>query len=119
MVQVLVNLLDNAYKHSGSDSNIKLSAHTEGNHLMIEVSDNGVGIENQIKETLFDGAIKASREIADGSRGVGLGLNICKTVIEAHGGNIYVQDNPNGGTTFRIELKIEKGEAKDESYPTN
>ncbi len=119
MVQVLVNLLDNAYKHSGSESIIRLIAHSEGDKLMIDVSDNGVGIDDHIKETLFDGAIKSSREIADGSHGVGLGLNICKTVIEAHGGNIKVLDNPEGGTTFRIELKIEKGEAKDESYPIN
>lgn len=119
MVQVLVNLLDNAYKHSGSESIIRLNAHPEGDKLMIDVSDNGVGIDAHIKETLFDGAIKSSREIADGSHGVGLGLNICKTVIEAHGGKINVFDNLEGGTTFRIELKIEKGEAKDESYPIN
>jgi two-component system sensor histidine kinase KdpD len=119
MVQVLVNLLDNAYKHSGNESIIRLRAHTEEDKLLIDVSDNGVGIADHIKETLFDGAIKSSREIADSSHGVGLGLNICKTVIEAHGGKINVLDNPEGGTTFRIELKIEKGEAKDESYPIN
>jgi len=108
MVQVLVNLLDNAYKHSGQESIIELKAFRENEFVVFEVSDNGYGIDEAIKETLFDGYVTLPRNIADGSRGVGLGLAICKAIVEAHNGQITAKNKVEGGAIFRIELPYEE-----------
>jgi two-component system sensor histidine kinase KdpD len=104
IVQVLVNLLDNAVKHSGPNSIVELKAYREDNNVVFEVSDNGFGIAESIKSTLFESFITHPRYIADSSRGVGLGLAICKAIVEAHGGTITASDNPGGGAIFRIVL---------------
>lgn len=108
MVQVLVNLLDNAFKHSGQDSIIELRAYREMDFVVFEISDNGYGIDEAIKDTLFDGFITHPRNIVDGSRGVGLGLAICKTIVEAHKGKITASNKTTGGAIFRIELPYEE-----------
>jgi len=108
MVQVLVNLLDNAYKHSGQDSIIELKAFREDNYVVFEVSDNGFGIDKAIEDTLFDGFITQPRNVADSSRGVGLGLAICKAIVEAHNGKITASNKSEGGAIFRIELPYEE-----------
>ena len=107
IVQVLVNLLDNAHKHSGKDAAITLRAFLENDSLVFEVSDNGNGIDEHIKDTLFDSYVTLPRKIADSTRGVGLGLGICKTIVEAHNGTICAFNNHTGGATFQILLPYE------------
>lgn len=109
MVQVLVNLLDNAYKHSGSDSMIELKAGKENHKVAIEVSDNGPGIDKAIETRLFEEYVTLPRNSSDSNRGVGLGLSICKSIIDAHGGVISAYNKPAGGAVFRIELPCEEG----------
>jgi two-component system sensor histidine kinase KdpD len=108
MVQVLVNLLDNAYKHSGSAARIVLRVFHSDKSVVFEVEDNGPGIEETIKNTLFDGFVTMPRNITDSSRGVGLGLAICKAIVEAHGGKISAHNKPEGGAIFRVELPCEE-----------
>lgn len=108
MVQVLINLLDNAYKHSGNDSIIELKAYHENESVVFEVSDNGLGIDEAITNTLFDGFVTLPRSITDSSRGVGLGLAICKAIVDAHGGTITASNKPEGGAIFRIVLPCEE-----------
>lgn len=110
MVQVLINLLDNAYKHSGADSLIELKAYKQGNRVIFEVSDNGTGIDINIKDKLFDSFATLPRNSSDSRRGVGLGLSICKEIVEAHGGTITAENRPEGGAVFRIELPNEEEE---------
>lgn len=104
IVQVLVNLLDNAYKHSGKTSRIELKAFRRGNSVIFEVSDNGLGIDEAIRDTLFEGFITLPRNSADSGRGVGLGLTICKAIVEAHNGRIAAFNKPEGGAVFQVEL---------------
>jgi two-component system sensor histidine kinase KdpD len=108
MVQVLVNLLDNAYKHSGNDTKIILRVFQGDRCVVFEVEDNGNGIDESIKSTLFDGFVTMPRNISDSSRGVGLGLAICKAIVEAHGGKILANNKPEGGAVFRIEIPYEE-----------
>lgn len=108
MVQVLVNLLDNAYKHSGEDTQIFLRAYQDGNNVIFEVADNGIGIDSKIRDTLFDGFVTHNKNIADGSRGVGLGLAICKAIVTAHNGIITVSNQVTGGAIFKMSLPIEE-----------
>jgi len=108
MVQVLVNLLDNAYKYAGNDSMVELKAFRENEYVVFEVSDNGLGIDEAIKNSLFDGFITLPRNIVDSSRGVGLGLTICKAIVDAHGGKITASNKTDGGAVFRIKLPYDK-----------
>lgn len=108
MVQVIVNLLDNAYKHSGNDSKIILRVRRGVHSVIFEVEDNGPGIDEKIQNTLFNGFVTMPRNISDSSRGVGLGLAICKAIVEAHGGKISAFNKPEGGAVFRIELPGEE-----------
>lgn len=103
-VQVLFNLLDNAYKHSGENTAVILYVRTAGDQIIFEVSDDGKGIDESIRDTLFDGFVTLPGHSADKGRGVGLGLSICKAIISAHGGEIEGKNKPGGGAVFVIKL---------------
>jgi len=108
IVQVLVNILDNAYKHTNEETQIQLKVYKSGNNVVFEVSDNGDGIDPTIMDTLFDGFVTYHKNIVDGSRGVGLGLAICKAIITAHNGVISASNKKNGGAIFKVLLPIEE-----------
>nr|WP_312578967.1 ATP-binding protein [Sedimentibacter sp.] len=108
IVQVLVNILDNAYKHTNEDTEIELKVYKSDMNVIFEVADNGEGIDLTIIDTLFEGFVTYHKDIADGSRGVGLGLAICKAIITAHDGAITASNKKTGGALFKISLPIEE-----------
>lgn len=103
-VQVLVNLLDNAYKHSTPDSRIFFRVFRKDEHIVFELSDNGCGIDPNILPDLFHGFVTHPAQSADKGRGVGLGLFICQEIIQAHGGSIAAANRPapEHGAVFTI-----------------
>jgi PAS domain S-box-containing protein len=102
--QVFLNLLSNAVKFTPPGGSIALRSSTEGERLIIEVSDNGVGIEPQMLGRLFD-AFEQSEESRK-MGGLGLGLSISKSLMEMHGGMLVARSEGAGkGATFRVELK--------------
>lgn len=103
-IQVLVNLMDNAIRHSGEKTEIRVSARLEGEKVCFLVEDDGIGIAKEHQEKLFDSFFTTAYKNGDKQRGVGLGLGICKAIVEAHGGSIVVYNNEHGGATFRIDL---------------
>lgn len=107
IVQVLINLLDNAVKHTPSDSRIVLKVHVVENNAVFEVNDNGNGIAEGIMDKLFDRFTTQKSNIIDGKRGMGLGLAICKAIVEAHGGSIRAENQPTGGALFVFSLPLE------------
>lgn len=107
-VQVIINLIDNAFKHSGDNSQIMLSAYPENSLMVFQVSDNGYGIDPAILNDIFNGFITMPTHVADKGRGVGLGLSICKAIVIAHQGSILASNNEYGGSTFKITLPYEK-----------
>ena len=105
--QVLQNLLDNAMKVSPAGEVIKLRAGTGKEFAEIEVADRGPGIGDSHKERIFEKFHQHSVGERQGSgRGVGLGLAICREIMEAHRGEVWVHDNPGGGSVFGIHIPI-------------
>ncbi len=102
--QVLINLIDNALKHTNPNDEIKISVYQEKNKVWFEVSDNGEGIAEGDLPKIFDMFFISNRSRAEGKRGIVLGLAICKSIINFHGGEIYAENNPGGGVTFRFYL---------------
>jgi two-component system sensor histidine kinase KdpD len=99
----LINLLDNAAKHTPGDTPITLTAEVVAAHLRLTVSDRGPGVPDDLKRRVFEPFFRAP---AQGARGTGLGLTICKTIAELHDGNLEVLDREGGGASFRLELPM-------------
>ena len=102
--QVLINLLTNAARHSPESSTIRVSAAMEGVHVAVSVADDGVGVSAERLPYLFRRFFRAEGDEQDGV-GVGLGLAVCKGIVEAHGGRIRAEsDGPGRGASFTFTL---------------
>jgi two-component system sensor histidine kinase KdpD len=108
IIQVLINIVDNAIKYTPPGSHITISAKHKKQMVLVEIFDNGPGISDEAKAMLFDMFYTANNAHADGRRGLGLGLYLCKSIIDAHGGKIYVKDNVPQGTVFCFTLQAEE-----------
>ena len=106
IVQVLINLLDNAIKHTREDCRIFIRVYTEGNMAVFEVADDGDGVDESIQTSLFDSFVTLSSKIIDDKRGMGLGLSICKAIVEAHDGTISVGEAAEGGALFTFKIPL-------------
>ena len=108
--QVLTNLLSNAARHSPESSTIRVSAAMEGVHVAISVADDGVGVSPERLPYLFRRFFHAEGDQRDGV-GAGLGLAVCKGIVEAHGGRIRAEsDGPGrGATVFTFTLPAAGG----------
>jgi two-component system sensor histidine kinase KdpD len=104
MVQVLVNILDNAVKYSPPGSPIDISAGEDGLTAHIEIADRGIGIPSEETAHVFEKFYRIQRP--ENVSGSGLGLSISKGLVEAHGGKIYALPRPGGGTVIAVELPI-------------
>ena len=110
IVQVLINLIDNAIKYTESGSEIEISAVEKDNEIAITVADNGHGIADEIKPRVFDMFYTGAEKIADSRRSLGLGLALCKSIVNAHGGEITVSDNKPHGAVLTFTLPKEEVE---------
>lgn len=108
IVQALVNLLDNAVKHTPPDSEIGLAVQKRGHFIEFCVADTGEGIDESVRDTLFEGFVTSDHGRSDSKRGIGLGLAICKAVVEAHGGEIRMEPNEPKGSRFVFTLPMEE-----------
>jgi signal transduction histidine kinase len=109
---VLRNLLDNAVKHSLADSRpIEISAAREDGALVVRVSDDGAGIPEADLQSVFEPFFRVDRSRSRKTGGYGLGLSICKRIVEAHGGRIVAANNPGRGARFTLTLPLPPGPA--------
>ena len=108
IVQVIINLVDNAIKYTPRGSEIRISTFRKDNWAVISVSDDGPGISDENKKQIFDMFYTGSNRVADSRRSLGLGLSLCKSIINAHGGSISVSDNVPHGTVFTFTLPAEE-----------
>jgi two-component system sensor histidine kinase KdpD len=110
IVQVVVNLLENAVKYSPLDSLIEVSASLMDDKARIEVADQGVGIPSDDLTRIFDKFYRVQRP--ESVSGTGLGLSISKGIVEAHHGNIYAHARDPKGTVVSVELPLNSKQEK-------
>jgi two-component system sensor histidine kinase KdpD len=104
IVQALVNILENAVKYSPPGSSIEINVGEDGSTIHIEVADHGVGIPSEEAAHVFEKFYRVQRP--ENVSGSGLGLSICKGIIDAHGGKIFALPRTGGGTVIAIELPL-------------
>jgi two-component system sensor histidine kinase KdpD len=104
MDQVLTNLLENAARHAPPGSTVRISAHNTGPSVTIAVTDEGAGIKPAEQATIFEPFRRSS-----GSSSTGIGLAICKAIVEAHGGEISACTLAGGGARFSFTLPVHHG----------
>ncbi len=102
---VLMNLLDNALKYAPPSTPINLCASVSNQILFFEIADRGPGVPPHDEERIFDKFYRAGRT---GEGGVGLGLTICRGIIDAHGGRIWAENRPGGGAVLRFTLPLDE-----------
>ncbi len=114
--QVLTNLLENATRYTPAGSPIDISAEVKNNSVLVSVADRGPGIPAGERERIFDKFYRVLGSQRD-TRGSGLGLAVCRGLVEAHGGHIWVEARDGGGALFRFTLplvSVEEGQFHDE-----
>jgi PAS domain S-box-containing protein len=108
--QIIRNLLDNAAKYSPADSEIKITARQDGDYIFIGVHDRGTGISQEDQSRLFE-RFERLKEKSTTNPGMGLGLLVCRRLIEAHGGKIWVESAWQKGSTFWFTLPLKNHES--------
>ena len=106
--QVTVNLLENAIRHSGSPEELKLNLFRYGNWAVVEVRDHGVGLTPDICAAIQSGRPLPRNCSGDSTRGMGIGLSVCQSIIKAHNGFFAAGNSPSGGAVFRFGLPMEE-----------
>ncbi|MCK7491419.1 MAG: ATP-binding protein [Comamonadaceae bacterium] len=100
--QVLMNLSENALKYTPEGTPLDLSASVRGDEVLVELADGGAGIRPGDEERIFEKFVRG-----DGpGGGIGLGLAICRAIVDAHGGRIWAENRPGGGAVFRFTLPL-------------
>lgn len=109
IMQVLTNLIVNAFKYTPQDSTVTINAYRKADLIVVEVADDGPGVADADKPHVFDRFfISESARTVDSHRSFGLGLSLCRSIIEEHGGTIEVADNQPKGALFRFSLPAEE-----------
>ncbi|MDR1243555.1 MAG: DUF4118 domain-containing protein [Deltaproteobacteria bacterium] len=108
LVQVLVNIVDNAVKYTPAGSDIRIKAFQRDAQAIVEVADTGSGIRDGDKQKVFEMFYTSNKKSGDSRRGIGLGLPLCQSIVRAHGGTIHITDNVPNGAVVSFALHSEE-----------
>ncbi len=110
IMQLLINLINNAVKNTPPGSEIRIESRKIGTNAVVTVRDNGPGIADEVKPHIFEMFFTGQNKVADGSRGLGLGLGLalCRSIAEAHHGSITLSDNDPSGCCFTVSLPMKE-----------
>lgn len=106
IVQVILNLVNNAVKYTPDGSRITLAARAEGDFVRVSVTDDGPGVPEESRDKLFEMFYTLDNARGDGRRGLGLGLSLCRSIVTAHGGQIEVHNVQPHGACFSFTLPL-------------
>ena len=104
IVQVVINLLDNAVKYAPEGSTIRIGTSVREDSVVVRIADDGPGIPDDQKDLIFNLFYSGGNQTGDSRRGLGIGLSLCQSIIKAHGGTISVSDNEPHGAVFEFSL---------------
>ena len=117
--QVLINLMENAVQHGKTTTQISLRLTRSEDLAVFEVSDDGQGIAPALLPHLFDGYLTRDQEaISDKRRNMGIGLSVCKSIVQAHGGAMRASNRPTGGALLQFTLPLEETSHEDQRKST-
>ena len=102
--QVIVNLLANAVKFTPDGGEIEVRCHEDGGIVHVSVRDSGIGIAKELQESVFEAFHRGDAKLARQYDGTGLGLSVCRRLVEMHGGRIRLESTPNVGTTVYFHV---------------
>ena len=118
--QVLINLMENAVQHGKTTTQISLRLTRSEDLAVFEVSDDGQGIAPALLPHLFDGYLTRDQEaISDKRRNMGIGLSVCKSIVQAHGGAMRACNRPTGGALLQFTLPLEETSHEDQRENTS
>ncbi len=112
LIQVMVNLISNAVKFTDAGA-VTCAAYQKENEIIISVSDTGIGIDPHDYDKVFERFVQVGAQVQDAPQGTGLGLPICKEIVEHHGGRIWVESTLGEGSTFSFALPISPPASQD------
>ena len=106
LAQVLTNLIDNALKYTGAEKRIALRARTDSGSVLFSVGDNGIGIADDQRRTIFEPFFQVDQKLSRTREGSGLGLAIVRRIVKAHGGEITVASEPGKSSVFTVKIPL-------------
>ena len=104
IVQVIINIVNNAIEYTPAGSHITIRSEKKDGTIILSIADDGPGIPDQEKPRVFDMFYSGGNPIADSRRNCGIGLSLCRSIIDAHGGDLTVSDNAPHGAVFTFTL---------------
>ena len=108
ITQVIYNLLENAALHGGRVKNITLTARRRNDKAELRVEDDGVGLDSHGLENVFDGMRTRAEQTSSDRRNMGIGLSVCMSIVQAHGGTMRAENRKKGGALLQFTLPLEE-----------
>jgi K+-sensing histidine kinase KdpD len=106
LAEALTNLLDNADKYSPADTPIEIDLRANQKEVVVSIRDEGPGLPQEDLERVFEKFYRADSSDSQSAYGYGLGLYVCRSLVEAQGGRVWAENHPSGGAIFSISLPI-------------